>query len=147
MQNLKLLALDEIDLQILSAHAQDAVLKIGDIEYMPREKRFVFSCNRFVWEESATKFFRKKNFQRRLSVLRFDRVTNVRSNGIDRSRKDDILSLLAISFHPAEDAPAGTIELNFSAGATIHLDVECIESQLTDLGPAWETTSKPQHIL
>ena len=35
MDTLKLIALDEEDLQILSAHLQDSVLKIADIDYLP----------------------------------------------------------------------------------------------------------------
>jgi len=29
--------------------------------------------------------------------------------------------------------------------ASIRLQVECIEAELTDLGPAWKARSKPQH--
>ena len=38
---LRLIALDAEDLAVLSAHVQDAVLKVGDINWLPREKRFV----------------------------------------------------------------------------------------------------------
>ena len=68
-----------------------------------------------------------------------------RAAGIDRNRPDDILSLLAIDFVPAEDSPAGVIELIFSGNAALRLDVECIEARLTDLGAAWETPSRPRH--
>jgi len=54
------------------------------------------------------------------------------------------LSLLSIGFEPA-DPPSGAIVLNFSGGSTIRLDVECIEVQLDDLGPAWETAHMPSH--
>ncbi|MGC8000628.1 DUF2948 family protein, partial [Salmonella enterica] len=40
MDNLKLIALDADDLKIVSAHMQDAVLKVGDMAYVPRERRF-----------------------------------------------------------------------------------------------------------
>ena len=39
-ERLKLLALDEEDLAVLSAHVQDAVLKVGDLVYLPKEQRF-----------------------------------------------------------------------------------------------------------
>ena len=52
-----------------------------------------------------------------------------------------MLSLLAIRF-VAADAPAGMVELDFSGGATIRLDVECIEARLADLGGAWEASSR-----
>ena len=40
MEFLKLLALDEEDLQIISAALQDAVLRVGDLAYREREKQF-----------------------------------------------------------------------------------------------------------
>ena len=55
-----------------------------------------------------------------------------------------MLSLLAISF-AATDAPAGTVELVFSGGGAIRLEVECIEARLADLGGAWEASSRPVH--
>ena len=37
---LKLLALDDEDLAVISACVQDAVLKVGDLSYLPKERRF-----------------------------------------------------------------------------------------------------------
>lgn len=144
MDMLKLVALDEEDLQVLSAHLQDAVLKVSDLQYLAPEKRFVLILNRFVWEKSKPKLFRKPQYQRRRAMLHFNRVSAVQANGIDRQKSDEVLSLLSIRFVPGE-APAGTIELIFSANATLRLSSECIEAQLTDLGAAWETQSLPRH--
>ncbi|MCM0750860.1 DUF2948 domain-containing protein [Brucella pseudogrignonensis] len=144
MEMLKLVALDEEDLQVLSAHLQDAVLKVSDLQYLAADKRFVLTANRFAWEESKPKLFRKPQYQRRRTTLHFNRVTAVKGSGIDRQKTEEVLSLLAIRFVPGE-APAGTLELTFSANGAIRLDVECIEAQLTDLGPARETNSLPRH--
>ncbi|WP_420963352.1 DUF2948 family protein [Brucella sp. IR073] len=144
MEMLKLVALDDQDLQIISAHLQDAVLKVGDLDYLPQEKCFVVAANRFVWERAASGLFGKRTFERRRAVLHFGCVTAVKANGIDRSRKDDVLSLLAVRFLPGE-APEGVVEFIFSGNAAIRLDVECVEAKLTDLGPAWETRAKPEH--
>ncbi len=144
MEMLKLVALDEEDLQVLSAHLQDAVLKVSDLQYLAKDKRFVLTANRFAWEEAKPKLFRKPQYQRRRAALHFNRVTVAKATGIDRQKPDEVLSLLAIRFIPGE-APAGTLELTFSANAAIRLDVECIEAQLTDVGPAWETNSLPRH--
>ena len=46
---LKLVALDPEDLAVLSAHLQDAIAKVGDIAYLPKEKRFAMVLNRFDW--------------------------------------------------------------------------------------------------
>jgi hypothetical protein len=44
------------------------------------------------------------------------------------------------------DPPAGAILLTFSGGATLRLDVECLEAEIADLGPAWATTLCPDHF-
>lgn len=142
MNALKLIALDDQDLSIVSAHVQDAVMKIGDLEYLPAAKRFVLTMNRFVWE-ARTGLFRQHN-ERRQAVLHFDRVLGVKTNGIARDKPAEILSLLAISFIEISK-PAGIVELIFSGGGTIMLDVECIEARLVDIGGAWEATSRPVH--
>ncbi|WP_274630080.1 DUF2948 family protein [Arvimicrobium flavum] len=142
MPPLKLVALDEKDLEIVSAYTQDAVMKVGDLNFLADAKSFVVPMNRFAWE--ASQGFFKQRHERRQSVLHFDRVVSAKLAGIDRSKGDDILSLLAIRFDAAEP-PAGVIQLIFSGGAAIRLDVECIEARLTDLGAAWATDSRPQH--
>lgn len=142
MDLLKLVALDEDDLQIVSAHMQDAVMKLEDLVFQPREKRFGIAMNRFVWEKKRRLFDRSG--ERRRSMMHFDRVLSVKRTGLDLAKPDTVLSLLALRFLPGE-APAGAIELVFSGGAAIRLDVECIEARLTDTGAAWETLSRPDH--
>ncbi|MEL7528744.1 MAG: DUF2948 family protein, partial [Pseudomonadota bacterium] len=53
MDQLKLAALDQEDLEVLSAHIQDAVLTVADIRFLPNEKKAVFVMNRFVWDKKA----------------------------------------------------------------------------------------------
>ena len=142
MAALKLIALDEQDLSIVSAHVQDAVMKVSDLEYLPAAKRFVLTMNRFVWEAKSG-LFRQHN-ERRQSVLHFDRVLGAKTSGIQRDKPAEVLSLLAISFI-AISKPAGIVELVFSGGGTIMLDVECVEARLADVGGAWEATSRPVH--
>ncbi|BCH26723.1 DUF2948 family protein [Mesorhizobium sp. L-8-3] len=142
MDALKLIALDEEDLKIVSAHAQDAVMKVADLEFLAHRKRFVVAMNRFAWEESGGLF--SHHNERRRCILHFDRVLAVRTSGIARDKPDEVLSLLAVRFDPAE-APAGVVELVFSGSGAIRLDVECIEARLTDIGGAWEASSRPAH--
>ncbi|AWC25418.1 DUF2948 family protein [Aminobacter sp. P9b] len=142
MNQLKLVALDEEDLEIVSAHVQDAVVKVGDLAYDAPSKRFALAMNRFAWE-TKTGFFRPK-YERRRSILHFDRVLSVKLFGISRTKKDEVLELLAIGFAQGED-PAGEIELLFSGDAAIRLEVEVIEARLTDTGAAWQASSRPIH--
>lgn len=141
MTPLRLAALDEEDLLVLSSHVQDAVTSAGALRYEARSRRFVVPINRYAWE--ADRGFLARRRERRNSVLHFDRVLKVRSLGMPRSKKD-VLSLLSVGFRPT-DPPAGTIELTFSAGTTLRLEVECIEAQLSDLGGAWQAGSRPTH--
>lgn len=146
MQPLKLLALDAEDLQVMSAHLQDAVLRIGDIAYVPSEKRFAMVANRFDWEnaEDGKSKSRKKKFQRRRSAMRFDRVLGAQLQGIEPKAKNNVLELLAIQFEETEK-PEGYVTLVFAGGSAIRLHVECIEAEMKDLGPVWATKRKPEH--
>ncbi len=140
VDSVKLVALDEEDLAVISAHVQDAVLKASDLVYLPKEKRFAVAMNRFAWEKAEGQ---RKNFERHRAALTFDRVLAVKAQNIDRD-SDTVLDLLAVEFVPT-DAPAGALDLIFAGGATLRLEVECIEARLSDLGPAWATGAKPAH--
>jgi hypothetical protein len=144
-ERLRLIALDADDLAVLSAHAQDAVMKVGDMHWLPREKHFVAAMNRFAWEAIRGGRVRRRNYQRRRAALHFARVLGIRSSGIDRAAADTVLSLLALRFEEAEP-PSGEVVLEFSGGAAIRLKVECLEAQLSDLGPAWSTAHAPRHL-
>jgi hypothetical protein len=142
---LKLLALDEDDLGIISAHVQDAVLTVGDLAWRPAERRFALAMNRFDWQGAIT-HPRRRDFERRRAILRFDRVMGAQVMGINPKATDTVLELLTVGFTPG-DAPRGSIVLTFAGGGSIRLDVEVIEVALTDLGGAWGTRSAPAHDL
>lgn len=136
---LRLVALDPEDLAIVSAHLQDAIVRTGDLTYLPAEKRFAIVARRFEWEGAS-----RDQPRRRLTGLHFERVTHVRVRNIDRGRVDEPLNLMAITFDET-DAPSGTATLVFSGARAIQLDVECIEAQMKDLGPMWATRTRPIH--
>lgn len=145
MNDLKLIALDAEDLTVLSAHLQDAVVRVADMTYLKGEQRFAAVLNRFDWEQLARPGVKEhERHVRRRAGLRFERVTRAELTGLDQGQKDAVLSLLAISFEPGE-APAGHVTLSFSGGGAIRLTVECIEGELKDLGAAWSAKRKPEH--
>ena len=145
MADLKLIALDAEDLSIISAHLQDAVLKVSDLAFLPQDKRFAAVANRFDWVDALNSDVEKsKHFARRRCALRFERVLSAQVHGIDLKNKGTVLELLAIAFQPGE-APEGNVTLQFADGGAIRLHVECIEAELRDLGPVWQAKSKPQH--
>jgi hypothetical protein len=145
MAELKLIALDAEDLAVISANLQDAVMKVGDLAYLPREKRFAAVANRFDWADALRKeAAAAQHYERRRTALRFERVLSAQVHGIDLKSKGAVTSLLAISFEPG-DPPTGLVTLQFADGGAIRLHVECIEAELRDLGPVWQAKSKPQH--
>jgi hypothetical protein len=145
MKPLKLIALDGEDLEVISASVQDALARIGDIAWIPAEKRFVILLNRFAWETALNSTdSREFSFERRRAALHFERVEAVRRRKVRQDTQDAVLNLLAVRFNETE-MPAGTIDLIFSSDAVIRLEVECIEARLCDLGPSWTTECCPDH--
>lgn len=138
MPDLKLLALDAEDLDVLSATAQDAVIRVGDMGYAKADRRFALLMNRFAWEAGG------KTRERHRAALDFSRVTDVKVQGIDLNAVEGVLELLAITFKMTDD-PAGQVDLDFAGGGTIRLSVECLEVRLMDLGAAWAAKATPAH--
>jgi Protein of unknown function (DUF2948) len=146
MPELKLIAFDADDLAVISAHMQDALLRVGDLAWLPGERRFAAVGNRFDWVEAMKEGTSNPSttYLRRQVGLRFERVGGAQLLGIDVQRREAVLSLLTISFEPSEP-PAGHIILRFAEGGAIRLQVECIEAELKDLGPVWRAASMPKH--
>jgi len=138
---LRLIALDVEDLAIISANLQDALVRVADMAYLPRSKRFALVASRFDWVASTAG---KK--ERCETGLHFERVLKVTRTGIDQTAADQRLNLLSVGFSD-DDAPAGQVTLTFSGGAGLRLDVECLEAQLRDTGPRWPCTCCPGHKL
>ena len=142
MDALKFIVLDEEDLEVVSTHVQDAVVKVADIHWRPSEKRLVMGINRFDWEGAAQSDHPK--YRRRRAALRFERVLSCKCRNCDPA-EDGILNLLTVEFSET-DAPAGVVTLIFSGGAALRLEVECLEAELADLGPTWSACGCPAHL-
>src|SRR5258708_25240909 len=146
MDRLKLIALDREDIEVVSAHLQDAVVKAADIRWRPAEKRLIIALNRFDWEAAHGSV---PEYRRRRAALRFERVTACKCRNcvaVEAVQADRVLNLLAVVFE-GSDHPNGVVTLTFSGGATLRLEVECLEAELADLGPAWGTESCPAHTI
>jgi hypothetical protein len=137
---LRLHALDSEDLALLSAHLQDALVRVGDIAYLPGKRRFALVGSRFDWAAELD-----GRLERCRAGLHFEGVQRVRCSRLSREQPDVILDLLAVTFEPGAEPPAGVIRLDFAGGAAICLDVECVEAQLCDIGPRWKTAARPTH--
>jgi len=142
MDPVKFVALDKDDLEVVSAHLQDAEVKVADVHWRPGERRLVLAVDRFDWPSAMAS---APEFRRCRSALRFDRVLACKCRNVDPAGKDTVLNLLAVEF--AESAPpGGAVTLLFSGGATLRLEVECLEVELADLGPVRVAEACPRHI-
>ncbi len=136
---LKLYAQSAEDLKIISALLQDAVAQLGDMTFLADEKRFVILFNRFCWEHDGAPM-------RVRSAMQLANVASIRQKKLNPSRRDGIVSLLAVDFE-MEDAPAGDICLKFAGGGEIRLAVEACEAILEDITAPWAAKARPQHDL
>lgn len=136
---LKLRALDAEDLAVFSTVLQDALVPVGEMAWLPDERRFVLVANRFRWEPGAASDRRAQPYERTLTGLCIDAVTKVQRRGFSPAEADRILSLLAIR----ADGPR--LVLEFAGGSSIRLDVERIAGRLEDLGEPWPTRWRPRH--
>ena len=137
---LRLLIQDAEDLSVVSAALQDAVGKVGDIEWRPAERTLTLALNRYCWEAGG----RKKSRVR--SGLQFGGVLSVKSRNLRRDAPEGVISLLAVQFEP-QTAPGGVISLIFAGGGDLRLEVECLDGALSDLGEPWDASGEPSHTL
>jgi hypothetical protein len=118
---LRLLAEDAEDLQVISAALQDAVVKVGDICWEPKSRRLTLELNRFRWEAAG-------------------HPERIRS-----SAKEAVLELLALRFEPGDEPPGGRVVFEFAQGGDLRADVECLEAVLADVSRAWPAKREPNH--
>lgn len=139
-KGIRLTAADAEDLEILSARVQDAVGRLKDFVWLPKQRRFVAALNRFRWEEGKGPGTRVR------AALRFDGVSKVQSSHVKQGAPDAVVSLLAIRFTPnGEGDPAGVIELVLAGDGAMRLAVECIDAELADLTGPWAAVARPDH--
>jgi len=137
-----LAAEDAEDLEIISARLQDAVARVKDLVWLPKSRRFAALFNRFKWEAAE-----EQGVALRVRAgLSFEGVLSAKSQNISYSEPDRILSLLAIRYtQNTPNDPAGTVDLMFSGGGTIRLEIECLEASLSDMSGEWAARGRPSH--
>jgi hypothetical protein len=141
MEPVKFVALDRDDLEVVSTHLQDALVKVADVAWRPQEKRVVIGLDRFDWLSAEGE---RPELRRCRAALRFERVTCCKCRSVNPHGKDAVLNLLAVEFSET-DTPAGVVTLTFSGGGALRLEVECLEVELADLGPSWPAERRPVH--
>lgn len=138
---LKLLAEDVADLEIIAAAVQDALVRMGDVSFDPKQRRFAAFVNRFRWEAADA----SGPFERVRAALSFDSVLSVKSRKLRRDDSDALASILSVNFVPAEEPPGGVVNVTLAGGGELALEVECLDALLMDVGAAWKTPRRPDH--
>tara|TARA_B100001115_G_C15693451_1_gene335856 strand:- start:158 stop:601 length:444 start_codon:yes stop_codon:yes gene_type:complete len=141
-KNLKLIARNEEDLRVVSAHLQDSIASTSDIASLKKNKIFLMQLNRFMWEDVEKGVFRKN--KRIRTILKFENVLNVLSKNIVQNKKNNFLDFLAIETIKMPDNNY-EMKIIFAGDSMIRIICEVIEVTLDDQGEAWDTKNKPKH--
>ena len=134
-RRLQLLAQDAEDLQVISAALQDAVVKVGDIQYQATARKLTLAANRYRWEAKG---------ERVRAGLQLGGVMSVKAKNVRRAPKDAVVEVLAVSFEPGE-APGGAVTITLAGGGELRCEVECIDAVLADVSQPWPTPRAPAH--
>ena len=126
---LNLGAEDAADLQVISSLCQDAVFPASEIRWDRKRRQFARLLNRVRWEDQGSDRHQPERVQ---SILHFNMVETVASQGVPRGDADTILSLLGVTFEPG-DAPSGHILLTLAGDGALRLQVEAVEARLKDV--------------
>ncbi len=140
---LNLGALDAEDLAVIASLAQDAVFPASEMRWHSKGARFALLLNRVRWEDKGKTRHAPERVQ---SILMFNHVGRVASQGVPKGDADTILSLLDITFEQT-DAPSGHITLTLAGDGAIRLEVEALEVTLKDVTKPYMAPSKklPDH--
>ena len=141
--NLKLLALNDDDLKVLSAHLQDSVVLVKDIIFLKKSRTFLMMVNRFMWEDIELGIFREN--KRIRCAVKFENVLEVKSRNISQKKKDKILELLSIDSEVKNNKKE--LLITFAGNNEIILIVEEINILLDDVGFPWKVKHVPKHQL
>jgi hypothetical protein len=129
---LRLLAHGAEDLAVIAALVQDAVFPITEMTWHRKTRSFALLLNRFRWEDHDAAQRAGRPFERVRSLLTFEGVLAVRSQGIDRDDRDTVLSILSLTFTPGQDG-AGRVELVLAGDGGVELQVEAVDAVLADV--------------
>jgi len=129
---LRLRAESAEDLAVISALLQDAVAQVADVAWTPKHRRLAVLVNRFRWEDANAAARERRPFERVRAILAIDGALGVRTNGLDQTDRDMVISLLAVAFEPGEDG-TGIVRLTLAGDAEIAVPVECLDVTLADV--------------
>src|SRR5581483_1011092 len=84
---LKFIALDREDLEVISTHLQDGLVRVADVLWRPQDKRLVIGLSRFDWLSAEAD---RPELRRCRTALRFERVSCCKCKQLDLTGKDAV---------------------------------------------------------
>mgnify|MGYP006092657169 CR=1 FL=1 len=119
----KIIAQDESGIQMISALASEAKVKISGIKYLPKNNIFLLSMLRF----SKEKVDKNKKIH---SILKFEFINSCRAKNINQNEQKTELEVLTIDI--IKNKGQFEIKLVFLNDKIIDLKSEIIECKLED---------------
>ena len=119
----KIIAKDSQGLQLISACCAGAKVKISEIKYLPKNKIFLLSLERFSKETDNDNV--KTN-----SICKFEFVDSVKSKNVNQNDLNLVLELFTIDL--LKNKENYEINLIFSNNTYITLSTEIVEATLED---------------
>ena len=119
----KIIAKDSQGLQLISAYCADSKVKIREIKYLPKNKIFLLSMERFRKEL-------ENNNSKINSICKFEFVDRVKSKNVSQNDLNLVLELFTIDL--LKNKENYEINLIFSNNAYITLSTEIVEVTLED---------------
>ena len=148
---LRLLALDEDDVAVVSTLLQDAIIPGVDMEFNRKTGQFIIVANRFCWEipplDGVTSSDGKPVHERRLCGICVRHVTAAQHHNWPDMRQDALFNLLALLYvDMAKNEGEGVgLQFEFSGGSSLRLLTDEIDITLADLDAGHPTSLQPAH--
>ena len=111
------------DLPFVSALISEGKIKFKELEYLPKNKIFLFLIERFAKENPESK-------KKIISIVKFAYIISIKMKNFKSSNKDEIFELLAMDLLKKDHNYE--IVLLFSNNRFITLNAEVIDIELTD---------------
>jgi hypothetical protein len=141
---LRLLAQDEEEIHILSAHLQDGLFPLTSMHFEKADKTFSCLVNRFCWEH-VDAHPNEDRYYRVHAGLVFSDVLAIHQRGFDQKHPQRILNLLMMSMSEHKNGHK-TIHLLFSGDKEVKVEVASIQCRFGDVDHPWLTNKKPTHL-
>jgi hypothetical protein len=138
---LRLMAEDQGDLDIIGAAVQDALVRVGEMSFDKKARRFTAMINRFRWETAGE----TGPYERVRAAISFEGVLGVKSRRVRHDSDEALAALLSVAFLPEQEPPGGVVRLLLAGGGEVAVEVECLDAVLIDTGPVWPTPRRPDH--